>query len=75
MTALATFYGRQFANAGLPFVGAVGRIPRLPRRCACPANWIDIVPPAKESSEELDLRIGRQLVDIGLQRSIANVGI
>ena len=75
MTTLATFYGRQFANAGFPFVGAVGRIPRLPRRVAYPANWIDIVPPTKESSEELNLRRGRKLVGIGLQRSIASVGI
>ena len=58
MTALATFYARQFANAGSPFVGAEGRIPRLSRRLAYPANWIDILSPAKESSEELDLRIG-----------------
>ena len=70
--ARATFYYWQFANAGFPFVGAEGRIPRL-ARFVYPSNWIDIIPPAKESSEELNLCRLRQTVRSWLQRSIANV--
>ena len=40
MTALATFYGRQFANTWSPFVGTEGRIPMLSGRLAHQANWI-----------------------------------
>lgn len=66
MAAFAAFYSRLFANALTPFIRADGRVSGFFRCLAYPADRVDILPTTKEPSEELDLRLGRQLAGITL---------